>query len=372
MMRIAVLVVTCVACCVLHAAPAGVSFVQSSDSADCYRFIEVAVNVDQPDAANPFTDVAVEGRFTPPGGQPLTVEGFCDSADGKVFRIRFMPSQPGNYAYSVMYRQGTYEIRHEGKFSAQKSRYPGLLRVDREHPYHFIYEGSGEHFFWNSTTAYWLLGWRDDAPIQKSIERLAKLGVNRIRVALSGRTRDAMRWKESDVKPSDEFQFRLEPWPAARPENIEDPGYDVTRFNLDHFRKCERMLDHARKRGVQVSIIFHLDGADKGVDPFGKERMGGPDEQRYYRYVVARLAAFPNVMWDVTNEWQSGSGIAARDRTSPTATTDSPTGPRSSTSSITRPGWIFSRRKSPASSRSGTRTAQRPISSTFANSTTNR
>jgi len=291
------------ACCVLHAAPAGVSFVQSSDSVDCYRFIEVAVNVDQPDAANPFTDAAVEGRFTPPGGQPLAVEGFCDSADGKVFRIRFMPSQPGDYAYSVMYRQGTYEARHEGRFSAQKSRYPGLLRVDREHPYHFIYEGSGEHFFWNSTTTYWLLGWQNDGIIQTSLERLAKLGVNRIRVALSGRTRDAMRWKEPDVKPSDEFQFRLEPWPAARPENIEDPGYDVTRFNLDHFHKCERMLDHARKRGVQVSIIFHLDGADKGVDPFGKERMGGPDEQRYYRYVVARLAAFPNVMWDVTNEW---------------------------------------------------------------------
>ena len=31
--------------------------------------------------------------------------------------------------------------------------------------------------------------------------------------------------------------------------------------------------------------------------------LGEPDEQRYYRYVVARLAAFSNVMWDITNEW---------------------------------------------------------------------
>lgn len=283
--------------------PAGVSFVQSSDSVDCYRFIEVTATVDRPDVDNPFTDGIVEGQFTPAGGQPVIVEGFCDSADGSVFRIRFMPTQPGDHSYSVTYRQGTYKARHEGRFSARKSSRPGLLRVDKEHPYHFVYEGTGTHFFWNSTTAYWLLGWRDDSTIQESIERLAKLGVNRIRVALSGRTRDGMRWKEPDVKPSDGFQFRLEPWPAARPANIEDPGYDVTRFNLDYFRKCERMLDHARKRGVQVSIIFHLDGADKGVDPFGKERMGGPDEQRYYRYVVARLAAFPNVMWDVTNEW---------------------------------------------------------------------
>ncbi len=33
--------------------------------------------------------------------------------------------------------------------------------------------------------------------------------------------------------------------------------------------------------------------------------MGGKDEQRYYRYAVARLAAFSNVMWDVTNEYRS-------------------------------------------------------------------
>ncbi|HBY60039.1 MAG TPA: hypothetical protein DEH78_09465, partial [Solibacterales bacterium] len=34
------------------------------------------------------------------------------------------------------------------------------------------------------------------------------------------------------------------------------------------------------------------------------ERMGGEDEQRYYRYAIARFAAFENVMWDVTNEYR--------------------------------------------------------------------
>jgi hypothetical protein len=302
-MHIAIVLIVAVACAALQAAPAGVTFVQSLPEVYCYRYVEVAVNVDKPDVANPFTDVQIEGDSTHQNGEPLRVEGFCDSPDGTVFRIRFMPAQPGDYDYSVTYRQGAYEARHQGKFTARNDGRSRLVRVDKDFPFHFIYEGTGEHFFWNSTTAYWLLGWRNDAFIEESIERLARFRVNRIRVALSGRTRDGMRWKEPDVKPTDQFQFRLEPWPAARPENIEDPGYDVTRFNLDHFRRCERMLDHARKRGIQVSIIFHLDGADKGVDPFGREGMGGPDEQRYYRYVVARLAAFSNVMWDVTNEW---------------------------------------------------------------------
>jgi hypothetical protein len=50
-----------------------------------------------------------------------------------------------------------------------------------------------------------------------------------------------------------------------------------------------------------VSLIFYVDGADKGVDPFGKERMGSPEEQLYYRYTLARLSAFPNLMWDLAN-----------------------------------------------------------------------
>ena len=287
----------------VHAAPAGVRFVRPSESPGRYDFVEIAIQVEKPDAANPFTDVTVEGQLSRRGSEPVHVDGFCDSADGSVFRIRFLPTSPGDYEYAVTYRQGAYEASHSGKFTATDKRRKGLLRVDKEHPFHFVYEGTGEHYFWNSTTTYWLLGWRDEAIIHESLDRLDQLGVNRIRVALSGRTHDGTRWKEPEVKPSEQFQFRLEPWPAARPENIEDPGYDVTRFNLDHFRKCERMLEHARRHGIQVSIIVHLDGRDKGVDPFGKEGMGGPDEQRYYRYVVARLAAFDNVMWDVTNEW---------------------------------------------------------------------
>ncbi len=285
------------------AGPAEVHFAQSSGNPGRYDYGEIVLQVDKPDAANPFTDVTVQGRFGRQGTEPTRVEGFCDSADGSVFRIRFMPTSAGEYDYAVTYRQGDYEASHKGRFTAVDNHRDGLLRVDKEHPFHFMYEGTGRHYFWNSTTTYWLLGWRDESIIQESLERLAQLGVNRIRVALSGRTRDGTQWKEPEVKPNAQFQFRLEPWPAARPEDVADPGYDVTRFNVEHFRKCERMLEHARRRGVQVSIIFHLDGLNKGVDPFGKERMGGPEEQRYYRYVVARLAAFDNVMWDVTNEW---------------------------------------------------------------------
>jgi hypothetical protein len=54
----------------------------------------------------------------------------------------------------------------------------GALRIDPAYPWHFIWEGTGEHYFFNGTTAYWLVGWRDEPPIQYCIDRLARLKVN--------------------------------------------------------------------------------------------------------------------------------------------------------------------------------------------------
>ena len=300
-MRIMIVLVVLSTATMVCAAPPGVSFVPSAQNVDCYDFVEITVNVDRPDVGNPFTEASVEGYFTPAGGPPVKVEGFCDSPEGRVFRLRFMPTRPGEYSYSAVYRQGEYQAAHAGKFTAAEDGRRGLIRVDKEHPWHFLWEGTGEHYFWNGTTTYWLLGW-DDETIRRNIDRLAGLKVNRLRVAINGRVKDGRAWYEN-VFPTERFSFLMNPWVAQRPESIENPGFDVTRFNLSHWHKIERMLQHAREKDMVISVIFYVDGARPGVDPFGKARMGGEDEQRYYRYAAARLAAFSNVMWDVTNEY---------------------------------------------------------------------
>lgn len=86
--------------------------------------------------------------------------------------------------------------------------------------------------------------------------------------------------------------------------NLERPGFDVTRFNIACWQKGERLLAHARTKDMVVSVIFYVDGRRPGVDPFGKAGMGGADEQRYYRYALARLAPFRNVMWNLANEYR--------------------------------------------------------------------
>lgn len=279
------------------------TLVQSAMEIECFDFVEVTLNFDRSPAENPFVQCSYTGDFGLAGSDLRHVEGFCDSEDGRTFRIRFMPLQPGRYIFEVTFDANGREESHSGEFNARQSRRKGPIRVDGEHPWHFVWESDKRHFFWNSTTAYWLLGWKDERIIQECLDRMVSSRINRIRVALSGRTHGGSRWKEDAIKPDDQFQFRLEPWRASRSADIENPGYDVTRFNLEHFRKCERMLRHARERDLIVSLIFHLDGRDKGVDPFGHAAMGGGDEQQYYRYCISRFAGFSNVMWDVTNEW---------------------------------------------------------------------
>ena len=137
---------------------AGVTFRESAAVVDVHDFVEVTVNVPRPTVANPFTDAVLAGEFRSEGGEPVKVDGFCDSQDGSVFRIRFMPTKPGLHRYSVTYRQGDFEASHAGTFTARDAGRRGLVRVDREHPWHFVWGGTGEHYFWNGTTTYWLMG----------------------------------------------------------------------------------------------------------------------------------------------------------------------------------------------------------------------
>lgn len=283
------------------AAGEGVEFLQSSQTIDRYDMIEITLKNKSPRIKNPFTDVKVSGIFTPAGGKPIPVDGFCDASDGSVHRIRFMPSQSGKYSYRVTYHHQDTKKTHSGTFQVRHGRRRGLVRVDKDYPWHFLWEGTGEHYFWNATTTYFLMSC-DDEIIRESIDRLHRLKVNRLRVVISGRVKDGIGWCEN-VYPSKKISYRLNPWVAERPDSVEDPGYDVKRFNLAYWQKWDRMLRYANERDMIISAIFYLSIREKGVNPF-KQAIGKEDEQRYYHYAVARFAAFSNVMWDLANEYR--------------------------------------------------------------------
>jgi hypothetical protein len=271
-----------------------ISFSRSAQSVETYDYVEVVANVEKPDARNPFLDASLTGSFAKADGSDRrTVEGFCDSADGRVFRIRFMPSAPGDYAYTVIYKQGGVDTTKTGSFKATAGHRRGPIRVDAKYPWHFIWEGTGEHYFFHGTTAFWLMGWGENRIINNSIDRLAKLKINRIRVLISGAAN--ILWGEP-VMTGHGFTMSLRPWLAEAPDNFENPKIDFTRFNLAYWQKWERMLGYARDRDIIISAILEI-STHKAQPAAGSE-----DERRYIRYAIARLAAFSNVTWDLGDD----------------------------------------------------------------------
>jgi hypothetical protein len=271
-----------------------VTFMPSADKVEAYDFLEMTLRVRNPSAKNPFTDVSVSGRFQREGGEGATVEGFCDAPDGSTYRIRFMPSKPGKYTYDVSFRQGDILRKHSGKFEATDGRRWGVLRVDKDHPWHFVWEGTGEHYFFNGNTAFLLMGWQNEKVIRDVLDRQHRLKVNRLRVLLGG-GRSSSFWGEPII-PNAEFHAYLNPWVAERAGDPTHPGFDYGRFNVAHWQKFERLLRHARGLDLIISVV--LDWNDSRVHPAA----GSDDERRYFRYAANRLAAFSNITWDLGDD----------------------------------------------------------------------
>ena len=148
------------------------SFKQEITEVEVYDFIELKINGKAEQVDNPFTDVNIMGYFTDPAGNKDSIEGFCDEQLGKIYKVRYMPLSIGKYSFRIAVKCQGKTKYFKGNLNVLASGRNGPVRVDSEHPWHFIYEGTGEHYFWNSTTTYWMMGWKDEEIIRDAIELL--------------------------------------------------------------------------------------------------------------------------------------------------------------------------------------------------------
>ena len=73
---------------------------------------------------------------------------------------------------------------------------------------------------------------------------------------------------------------------------------DFRRPDPVFFSHLERRIGELARLGIEADLIlFHP------YDRWGFADMGAEADERYVRYVVARLAAFPNVWWSLANEF---------------------------------------------------------------------
>ena len=243
---------------------------------------------------NPFTDYEIRGRFTGEK-EDVTVSGFYDG--NGIWKIRFMPSFSGAYRYTV---SGTFaEAESSGFFTVMEPSVGnhGPVRIAGKH--HFAY-ADGTPFYPLGTTCYvWTQ--QPDSRIEETLRSLKEARFNKIRFCILPKHYDynlgEPRTYPFEGTPMDSSVLTKENfWEFTG--KAEGNHFDLTRPNPAHFQHLEKCILALQNIGVEADlIVMHP------YDRWGFSCMPREADDLYWRYVIARFAAFRNVWWSLANEY---------------------------------------------------------------------
>ncbi|HMO85023.1 MAG TPA: DUF5605 domain-containing protein [Lacipirellulaceae bacterium] len=235
-----------------------------------------------PAEGNPFVDVELRATFETAGGDaqpPIEATGFYDG-DG-TYRVRFCPPTPGVWTF-VTHSNSTQLDGVQGEFdvAAATGANHGPVRV--HNTFHFVH-ADGTPYRQLGTTCY---GWtsQPEALQEQTLKTLAKAPFNKLRMCVFPKR---YTWNENEPE---HYAF------VGTPPN----QWDFTRLNPEFFRRFEQRVLQLRDLGIEADVIL-LHPYDEGH--WGFDRMSADADDRYLRYVVARLAAIRNVWWSLANEY---------------------------------------------------------------------
>jgi hypothetical protein len=236
------------------------------------------VSLKGPADGNPFVDVELSAVFRQ-GATAITVTGFYDG-DG-TYRIRFMPPQTGAWSYET--RSNRPDLN--GKIGTLTAIAPaaqnhGPVRVAGQ--YHFAY-ADGTPFRQIGTTCYAWTHQGDELEVL-TLKTLAASPFNKLRMCVFP--------KHYEFNTNEPVYY---PFAGTPPRQ-----WDFTRFNPQFFQHLEKRIGQLRDLGIEADLIlFHpYDRQQWGFDD-----MGAAADDRYLRYLAARLSAYRNVWWSLANEF---------------------------------------------------------------------
>lgn len=236
------------------------------------------VSLKGPEDGNPFVDVELTAEFAS-GGKTVQVTGFYDG-DG-TYRIRFMPDKLGKCKYATKSNTAGLDGK-DGQFECTEPSAGNHGPVHVRDTYHFGYADGTMYYQFGTTCYAWMH--QGDALEERTLRTLAGSPFNKIRMCVFPK-----RFTYNENEPV-YYPF----------EKKEDGKWDFSRFNPDFFRHLEKRVGNLRDLGIEADLIlFHP--YDYGH--WGFDRMDSDSDDRYLKYVVARLAAYRNVWWSMANEW---------------------------------------------------------------------
>jgi hypothetical protein len=229
-----------------------------------------------PSTGNPFKEVALSCEFSFKNRR-LVPEGFYDGAG--VFKVRFMPDVEGEWRYRTI--SNVSELNDlQGRFTCAPAQHGNHGPVGVLNTYHFGYADGAPHYSFGTTCYAWVH--QTIEMQQQTLETLKSSPFNKIRMC---------------VFPKHYAYNKNEPdlYPFERDEELK---VDLERFSPAFFQHFEEQVGALRDMGIEADIIiFHP------YDRWGHSKMDPETDDRYIRYLVARLAAYRNVWWSMANEF---------------------------------------------------------------------
>jgi len=241
---------------------------------------------------NPFREVQFSADFSYKH-RIIEVDGFYDG-DG-VHRVRFMPDVQGEWRYRTKSNRTELDGK-EGAFICVAPRPGNHGPVRVANTYHFAY-ADGTPYKQIGTTCYvWNL---QGAELEaQTLATLARSPFNKIRFCVFPKH---YRYNENEPEcyPFPCLAKGSSRWMGSYAVDVKEGWrFDFDRFEPAYFQHLEACVANLRDLGIEADIIlFHP------YDRWGFATMSAEQDDRYLRYVVARLAAYRNVWWSMANEY---------------------------------------------------------------------
>ena len=239
---------------------------------------------------NPFT-LPFSATVRGPAGTKISTLGFYDGEG--TWKVRVSPNNEGEW--SLLIHSDDSQLNGQcAKFLCVPNENPnvhGGLLVDQDHPYHFIFE-DGTRYFLMGYECDWLWALDMDNPdlptLNPFLDKLAAHGFNHI--IMNAYAHDCP-WSMGRTSEDDYGPPQMYPWEGDNEQPVH------SRFNLEYWRHYDNVVDALHQRGLIAHIMIKV--YNKMVNWPEK---GCNEEDLYFRWLIARYAAFPNIVWDLTKE----------------------------------------------------------------------
>jgi hypothetical protein len=215
---------------------------------------------------DPYRDVMLNVTYTAPDRTKTEFWGFHDAPG--VWKIRFMPDQPGEWSFDAKFSDGAPGMA--GKFRVVSSKVRGMISVERDNPVWFGFRG-GEHVVVRSLhigDRFFAENWPGEKR-KAFLDWAVKQRYNMLSIASHYLNRDTdgrgRGWKTPAL------------WP----------------LNPAEYARMEAILDDLATRGIMVFPFAGFFGQSSNYP------RNPADQELYVRYTLARMGPYWNVVFNV-------------------------------------------------------------------------